>query len=91
MVQKLDNVVSMLSEVSYGQVGGSFPPEAHVIALKSSTAKKSKLLTIRPNLWPKSQLGVVPQQNSVVKDLKHHIKWYTIPPPKRGGGTTQED
>ena len=79
----------MLSEVSYGQGGGSFPPEAHVIALKHLTKKKSKSLTIRPNLWPKSQLGVVPQQTSVVKELKHHIKWYTITPSGGGGrGTT---
>ena len=37
IVQKLDSVVSMLPKVSYGQVGGSFPPETHVIALVGLT------------------------------------------------------
>ena len=37
IVQKLHVVVSMLSKVSYGQVGGSFPPEANVITLMGLT------------------------------------------------------
>ena len=35
--QKLDSVISMLPKVSFGQVGGSFPPETHVIALEGWT------------------------------------------------------
>ena len=35
-------------------------------------------------------MGVVPQQPSVVKELKHHIKWYTITPSGGGGRVLHE-
>ena len=46
--------------------------------------KNSKSLPIKLNLRPKLQFGEALQQNSMVKDFKHH-KWYIIPPPKMGG------
>ena len=37
------------------------------------------------NLRPKVQFGEALQQNSMVKNFKHHFKGYITPPPKKGG------
>ena len=42
IAQKLDVVVSMLSKRSYGQLGGSFPPETHVTALNTIPPPEKK-------------------------------------------------
>ena len=38
------------------------------------------------NLRPKVQFGQALQQNSMVKNFKHHFEGYITSPPEKGGG-----
>ena len=49
--------------------------------------RRNKTLAHKPNLLSslKLRIRVVLRQGSIIKKFKHHIKWYTIPPPGGGG------